>query len=109
MREENQDSQSHGIPGFQEFLHRAYNRTQDNTDDLDNVMKPDVSSPYHAETLPVVKLLSPKPSNKKLKKRQKSKKSLLDRSHSRKACKACDDLHKMGIKGSNPMQSEKQE
>ena len=75
-------------------------------------MKPDVSSPYHAETLPVVKLISPKTSNKKKTKRQKSKKSLLlNRSHSRRDCKACADLHKMGIKGSNhhPMPSEKQE
>ena len=74
-------------------------------------MKPDVSSPYDAakqftdgETLPQVKLLSPKTKKQPKKRPTKS----LNRSHSRRDCKACNDLLKMSIKA-NPMQNEKQQ
>ena len=73
-------------------------------------MKPDVSSPYNSakyinstsseeETLPVVQLIAKKP------KKPKPAAKILNRSHSRRDCKACDDLHLMKIKA-NPMKNE---
>ena len=82
-------------------------------------MKPDVSSPYNnqvvfsndfeedetlaksAESIKVKKILSRR---KKVSPKRASK----SRSHSRRNCKACNDLAKMSLKA-NPMKNENQE
>ena len=100
------------IPAYQEYLHKRLEeqKARDNTDDLDNVRKPDVSSLMDdlsakttPQTLPVIKLISkkrvkPSPSRKKLKK----SKSALGRSHSRhRDCKACH--HVLQLASASPV------